>query len=274
MSVVGTLGGGFPYVRFGRGSEPLVVLPGLAFDNDPPNVTDGRLYAWSMRRLAAGRTVTVLRRPRGIANAVPGELSTADIADRYAAALSAESGPVDVMGLSTGGLIAQHLALRHPGLVRALVLAVSGLRIADLGRQLCTTWLAQVEQQDWRALRGGLAAAAVDGPVAQRLARFLGGSGHAPDPRDVTDIAATIRADLQHDTSADLPQMTVPTLVLGGRDDPFFPEPVLRATADAIPGAVVSVHAGGHGVPKHHSGWLTDQVTGFLGPTGATARQE
>ena len=57
----------------------------------------------------------------------------------------------------------------------------------------------------------------------------------------------------------------MPTLILGGRDDPFFPEPVLRATAAAIPGAQVEVHAGGHGVPKHHSRWLQDEVATFLG---------
>lgn len=267
MSAVGTLGGRFPYVRFGRGTQPLVVLPGLAFDNDAPTAKDGRLYAWSMRRLAAGRTVTVLRRPRGIASDADGELSTADIADRYASVLADEPGPVDVLALSTGGLIAQHLALRHPGLVRRLVLAVSGVKIANPGREICQLWLVQADERDWRSLRGGLLASAVDGRPAQGLARLLGGFGRRPDDRDVVDFVATVRADLQHDTSADLPGMTVPTLVLGGRDDPFFPEPVLRATAAAIPGATVAVHAGGHGVPKHHSGWLQDQVAAFLNET-------
>ena len=168
------------------------------------------------------------------------------------------------MGLSTGGLIAQHLALRHPGMVRRLVLAVSGARIAEVGRQLCQTWLTQAERQDWRALRGGLTAAAVDGQTNQRIARLLGGSGRRPDPRDVADFATTTRAVLRHDTTGALPGLTVPTLVLGGRDDPFFPQPVLRATAAAIPGGQVAVHAGGHGVPKHHSRWLQDQVTTFL----------
>jgi pimeloyl-ACP methyl ester carboxylesterase len=248
------------------------MLPGLAFDNGAPTSADARLYAWSMRRLAAGRTVTVLRRPRGIANAVPHDLSTADIADLYAEALAAEPGPFDVLGLSTGGLIAQHLALRHPGLVRRLVLAVTGARIAPAGREICQAWLDHVERQDWRALRGTLTASAVDGPIAQRLARLLGGSGRRPDPRDVADFEATVRADLRHDTTEALPTMAVPTLVLGGRNDPFFPEPVLQATAAAIPDARVEVHAGGHGVPKHHSRWLQDQVVAFLGSPAAPSR--
>jgi pimeloyl-ACP methyl ester carboxylesterase len=267
MSTIGTLGRRFPYLRFGDGPAPLVVLPGLAFDNDPPTASEARLYGWSMRRLAAGRTVTVLRRPRGIVSGPADEPDTADIADLYASVLADQPGPVDVMGLSTGGLIAQHLALRHPDLVRRLVLAVSGAAIAEAGRRICRTWLVQADRQDWRALRGTLLASAVDGNTTQRLAELLGGSGRRPDPRDVADFQATVRADLHHDTSDLLSRLTMPTLVVGGRDDPFFPEPVLHATAAQIPGARVAVHAGGHGIPKHHSGWLQDQATAFLAET-------
>ena len=71
-----------------------------------------------------------------------------------------ELGPVDVMALSTGGLIGQHLALQHPELVRRLVLVVSGARLADAGRQMCRTWLAYSWAEDWRSLRGAMAAAA------------------------------------------------------------------------------------------------------------------
>jgi len=264
VNAVGMLGSRFPYLRFGEGPQPLILLPGLSFDNDSPSAAEARLYGWSMRRLAAGRTVTVLRRPRGIASASSNSLDTADIADRYASVLTGEPGPVDVLGLSTGGLVAQQLALRHPALVRRLVLAVTGARIAEAGRRICQAWLVQSQRQDWRGVRGTLTASAVDGRTAQRLARLLGGSGRPPDPRDVADFEATVRADLRHDTSETLRGLTVPTLVLGGREDPFFPEPDLMATAAQIPDARLAIHAGGHGVPKHHSGWLQEQVTAFL----------
>ena len=210
MSAVGTLQGRFAYVRFGSGPAPLVVLPGLAFDNDAPTAADARIYGWAMRRLAVRRTVTVLKRPRGIASAAAAELSTEDIADLYAGVLADELGQVDVMGLSTGGLIAQHLALRHPELVGRLVLAVSGARIAEAGRQMCQTWLGHAERRDWRALRGGLTASAVDGRAAQRIAQVMGGSGRQPDPRDVADFEATTRAVLGHDTSGALPGWPCP----------------------------------------------------------------
>ena len=273
MNTVGTLQGRFPFVRFGTGPAALVLLPGLAFDNTVPGSATARAYGWGMRRLAVGRTITDLKRPRGVVSGTRSDelgepiLETEDLAEIYAPVLRDEFGPVDVMAFSTGGLIAQHLALRHPDLVRRLVLVVSGARIASAGRQLCQTWSTLSEQRDWRSLRGSLAASAVDGPVATWLARLLGGSGPSPDPRDVDDFRATVAAVLRHDTTDALHAITVPTLILGGRDDPFFPEPVLRATATAIPDADLEVHAGGHGIPKHHSRWLQDRVAAFLDST-------
>jgi pimeloyl-ACP methyl ester carboxylesterase len=270
MSAAGLVQGRFPYVRFGTGPEPLVLLAGMVFDNPVPGSASARAYAWSLHRLAVGRTVTVLWRPRGIGGPLadgrderdgPG---TAELADAYASVIRDELGPADMMALSTGGLIAQHLALRHPELVRRLVLVVTGARIADAGRQRCRAWLASSRGEDWRSLRGDLAAAAVDGAVATRLARLLGGSGRDPDAQDVVDFRATVSAVLRHDMTDALAGITAPTLVLGGRDDPFFPEPVLRATAAGIPGALAEVRAGGHGVPKQHGRWLQNRATTFL----------
>jgi pimeloyl-ACP methyl ester carboxylesterase len=270
MSAVGTLQGRFAFVRFGNGPVPLVVLPGMAFDNPVPSIASARAYAWGMRCLAAGRTVTVLNRPRGIVSEAASDgldepaMETADYADIYAPVLENDFGPVDIMAFSTGGLIAQHLALRHPALVRRLILVVSSAQIAERGRQMCQTWTALCQQKDWRSLRGALLASAVDGPVATWLAWRLGSSGRDPDPQDVADFQALVAAVLRHDTTGALHRITMPTLILGGKDDPFFPEPVLRATAAEIPGAHLQAHAGGHGVPKNHGRWLQDEVSAFL----------
>jgi pimeloyl-ACP methyl ester carboxylesterase len=71
---------------------------------------------------------------------------------------------------------------------------------------------------------------------------------------------------LAHDTRAALPGLRVPTLVVGGALDPFFPEPSLRETARAIPGAELAVFPrGGHGVPKQRARAVQEAVAAFLG---------
>lgn len=270
MAAVATELGSFqdrlPYLRIGTGAAPLVVLPGLALTTTTPRGLTLAAYARGFRRLAQDHTLYVVPRPRGLRRG----MSTGDLAAEYAAVLRPELGRFALMGMSTGGLIAQHLAVAEPAVDR-LVLVVAGARIDRAGRAHCERWLELAARRRWRALHGDLAAIAVDGRVPQALARaVLALSGHAPTDEEAADFVTTVQADLAHDASQALRALRVPTLVVGGALDPFFPEPVLRATADAIPQAQLRVFPhNGHGVPKHRSGELLRAVAEFLAP-GAT----
>jgi pimeloyl-ACP methyl ester carboxylesterase len=169
------------------------------------------------------------------------------------------------MGMSTGGLIAQYLALAEPAVER-LVLVVSGARLGPSGRARCEHWLELAGQGRWRALHGDLAAIAVDGRAAQTVARaVLWLSGRTPTEAEATDFRTTVRAVLAHDARAALRTLRTPSLVVGGALDPFFPESVLRETAQAIPGAELTVFPrGGHGVPKQRAGAMQEAVAAFL----------
>lgn len=261
-AVTGTLAGRLPFVRIGTGGPPLVVLPGLALTHDVPRGLTLAAYAQGFRRLAQHHTVHIVSRPAGPAAGA----STADIAAAYAAVLRAELGIYRLMGLSTGGLIAQHVALDHSSDVERLVLVVTGARLAPAGRAICERWLELARAGRWRELSGDLAAVAVDGRAVQALARFVGsGTGRRPTGQEAADFAVTVSAVLAHDTSARLAGLATPTLVVGGARDPFFPEASLRATAGAIPRAELRVFARqGHGVPKHRAGALQDAVSAFL----------
>lgn len=259
----GVLHDQFPYVRVGAGRKPLVVLPGMALDNKKASGLVARSYGHGFRRLADEYTLYIVQRRRG--PSAPAD--TKQLAADYAQVLSHHFGQVRLMGLSTGGLIAQHIALDHPELVEGLVLVVSGAYLSRRGRDICLRWCELAQRQQWRQLRGELATAAVDGAGAQRVARAFGTlfGGKAPTTADAAAFIALVDADLAHDTSTELSRVDVPAIVIGGADDPFFPEPLLKETAAAIPQAELRIYPNtGHGLPKRHGKRLQEDVLKFL----------
>jgi pimeloyl-ACP methyl ester carboxylesterase len=112
-----------------------------------------------------------------------------------------------------------------------------------------------------------MGAEVVDGPVLRRIARsVLSLTGRAPTDTEAADFVTMTSAVLAHDTTAALPELRMPALVLGGSVDPFFPADALEATAAAIPDAELRIlPGGGHGVPKQRSAVVQDAVAAFLG---------
>ena len=84
-------------------------------------------------------------------------------------------------------------------------------------------------------------------------------------PSDPSDFLTTLEADLGHDTTDRLPEISTPTLIIGGSEDPFFSESLLRETAGKIPDAELRVYEGvGHGVPKERKRRYEDDALAFL----------
>ena len=260
----GTFLGEFPYVRFGSGPENLVILPGLTLDNEPEN----RFAAWTYRlgfgRFARDYAVYVINRRRGM----PPGYTTQDMAADYAAVLEQKLGPSHIMGFSTGGDIAQYVALNHPGALRSLVLVVSACRLSEEGREICERWLTLAREGRWQELRADMASVAVSGETNKRLARaFVRVFGRLVlrVPSDPQDFLTTLGADLGHDTTGRLGEISAPTLLVGGNEDPFFSEDLLRETAEKVPGAALRVYEGvGHGVPKERKRRYEEDALAFL----------
>jgi pimeloyl-ACP methyl ester carboxylesterase len=261
----GTFLGEFPYVRFGSGPQNLVILPGTTLENEPPS----RVAAWTYRlgfgRFARDYTVYVINRRRGM----PPGYTTRDMAADYAAVLEQELGPSHIMGFSTGGEIAQYVAIDHLASVRSLILVVSACRLSEAGREICERWQALAREDRWRELRADMASVAVSSETNKRLARaFIRVFGNLVFrvPSDPSDFLTTLDADLQHDTTGQLGGISAPTLVIGGNEDPFFSEGLMHETADKIPDATLRIYEGvGHGVPKERKRRYEDDVLAFLG---------
>jgi pimeloyl-ACP methyl ester carboxylesterase len=261
----GTFLGEFPYMRLGNGLENIVILPGITLDNEPPS----RFAAWTYRlgfsRFARDYTVYVINRRRGM----PPGYSTRDMAQDYARVIEGELGTSHVMGFSTGGSIAQYVALDHPGALQSLVLIVSACRLSEEGRKTCQRWQALARQGRWRELRADMASVAVSGETNKRLARtFIRVFGRLvfKVPSDPQDFLTTLEADLGHDTTRRLGEISTPSLIIGGSEDPFFSEGLLRETAEKIPRCTLRVYEGvGHGVPKELKRRYEEDTLAFVG---------
>jgi pimeloyl-ACP methyl ester carboxylesterase len=170
-----------------------------------------------------------------------GPVSVVTMAEDAAAVLRALDIPsAHVAGFSGGSIVSQELALRHPELVRSLVLQSTWPVMDSYLRSwlLFVRWLLEVAPSERAFLEGFFldiytARAHNDGTVAQMIEEVLA----FPHKQRTEDVHRYIDAFLDHDTTDRLGEIAAPTLVLaGGRDSTARPR-LCRAVAKRIPGA-------------------------------------
>jgi pimeloyl-ACP methyl ester carboxylesterase len=264
----GAMYGGLPYLAFGQGPS-LVVLAGLTPEHVSPAGMARRWQVGKLSSLSDRFTVHLVNRKPGLR---PGS-TIRDLAGHYADAIEREfGGPVLVQGESTGGSIAQQLAIDRPDLVRRLVLADSACRLSERGRlaqQAQARLIGAGRPRRAYAAIGPLLAASTLGAHAMTVLMWLLGARIAP--RDPSDLLITIAAEDAFDSSGQLHRITAPTLVIGGERDAFYSPDLFQETANRIPDARLCLYPGkGHGVGLMHRP-AVEEIGRFLG-TGAEAR--
>jgi 3-oxoadipate enol-lactonase len=205
--------------------------------------------------LAGGRRVLSVNH-LGIAGSSrpKGHFSIADLAAAQAESLDVlgVTGPVDVFGISMGGMTAQELALNHPGHVRSLVLGCTTPGGAH------ATWTAQ---SDMEKLVGALQSR--DAAKAMRASweiNVSAGFAAEHDDRFEEYVEASVqnRVSLRvlseqvqalhgHDAVDRLAAIGVPTTIAHGTEDLLLPYPNAARLLASIPGATLETFDGaGH----------------------------
>ncbi|MGH3310213.1 MAG: alpha/beta fold hydrolase [Streptomyces sp.] len=145
-----------------------------------------------------------------------------------------------VAGFSGGSVIAQELALRHPELVRSLVLQSTWTVMDPYFRSwlLFIRWLVEVAPSEREFLEGFYLdiytpRAHNDGTVDQFIEEVLA----FPHKQSAMDVQRFLDAFIGHDTADRLPEIAAPTLVLAGGRDTTARPPLGRAVAERIPHA-------------------------------------
>jgi pimeloyl-ACP methyl ester carboxylesterase len=243
---------GLPYNRMGNGPRTLVIFQGSAFENKPATGLMAQVLVSPYKFLEKDFTIYVVTRKPGL----PDGYSMQDMANDYATMIEEEFGkPVDVIGISTGGSIAQHFAADHPGLLRKLIIHSSAYTLSEWAKSLQLRVASLARQRQWRAAYDAqLSPTLTYNGVKKYVARpvwwigvLLAGTFAAPE--DPSDLVVTIEAEDKHNFKDRLGQITAPTLVVAGDKDPFYSEALFRETAEGIPNARLILYKGmGHPV--------------------------
>jgi pimeloyl-ACP methyl ester carboxylesterase len=163
-----------------------------------------------------------------------------------------------VCGASMGGMIAQHLAARHPQRVKSLVLMMTtsgSRRLPQAAPKVRRALLSRPDGRDPAAVVAHLT----------KVMTLIGSPGYRPEParlqrrlqmavarawrpagtaRQITAVAA------DGDRSALLGCIAAPTRVIHGHDDPLVPVASGHDLVHRIPGAVADIVPGmGHDLP-------------------------
>lgn len=181
--------------------------------------------------------------------------SMADYADDCAALLDTLGWErAHVIGVSFGGMVAQHVALRHADRVDKLVLACTSsggaggasfdlLSVADLDpAERAAVTLPILDTRNEPSTDPPTYA-----PWFDVLApRMVAGPINADDPASATGARRQLEARAGHDTWEQLPALAAETFVIGGRYDAQAPPDNVERLADRIPKSRLEFFDGGH----------------------------
>lgn len=159
-----------------------------------------------------------------------------------------------VIGVSFGGMVAQELAVRHPGRIDRLVLCCTSSggagqpsyplheleELPDEERGLRSLELSDRRMDAaWREANPGV----LDAVRKMMAARAEVGAG---EPDRERGARMQLEARQHHDVYERLPLATMPTLVCAGRHDGIAPVRNSQAIVDRLPDATLEVFEGGH----------------------------
>ncbi len=252
---------GADYIRFGTGKKNLIMLPGLG---DGLCTTKGTALPMALyyRSLAKDYTVYMFSRKTEL----PEGCTTRDMARDLKDAME-ELGvkKASLVGVSMGGMIAQHFAADYPEKVEKLVLVVTCGRENPILLESLGEWVACARRDDYTALMDSNLRRIYSEDYYRRNKWMVPITGALTKPKNYGRFFVMAEACRTHNAWESLPAITAPTLVMGGEQDKSLGGDASREIAERIPGAELKIYPQwGHGLYEEAKDFLPT-VTEFLG---------
>ncbi len=227
------------YIVFGKGARHLIMIPGLG---DGLVTVRGKALPFAMlyRMYARDYRVWVFSRR----DPMPHGHTTRDMANdlKYAMdRLGIEK--AHIIGISQGGMIAQHLAAEHPQKVDRLVLTVTAPRTNPLMEENIRRWMDMARRNAYGALMADNLENMYSEAYVRRNKWLLPITARVGRPKSFERFLIQAEACLHHDAEAILASITAPTLILGGAGDRTLGVEGSHALHDAIEGSCLHIWA-------------------------------
>ena len=203
------------YVTFGKGNQPLVIIPGLG---DGLQTVKGMAMPFSItyRILAERYKIYVFSRINELRRGYSTRDMVADVAEAMEV-LNITS--AYVMGISQGGMIAQWVAVDFPEKVEKLVLAVTTAKPSQLARERIEHWQKLSQSGNFKHLMLDIAKHSYTQKSYQKwrlLYNVMGIFGRIKDKQRISIQAVSC---LKHDSLVVLERISCPTLIIGAEKD-------------------------------------------------------
>ena len=221
------------YIRFGTGGKVLVILPGLG---DGLRSVKGTALPMAVTYRAFAKAFTVYGFSRK--NGLPQGYTTREMAADQAQAME-QLGiqKADVLGVSMGGMIAQHLAIDYPEKVGRLILTVTSARPNPILEASIDEWVSCAKRGDNTAFMDSNVRRIYSAEYYRKNKWLVPIMGKLTKPKSYDRFFIQADACLKHNAFDNLHQIQAPTMVIGGEKDNALGGDASREIAAQIPGA-------------------------------------
>ena len=226
------------YAEFGTGEKSLLMIPGVG-DGLRTDRKLAHMYALLYRKFAKGYKVYVFSQK----NKMPDRYSTRKMAGDVREAMKILGiEKADVIGVSLGGMIAQHLAADYPEVVEKLVLVVTSARKNQYIQSALSGWIEMAKRGDYRKLM-------LDTMKKMYTKDYLAKNRWAVNMavkfgkvKSYDRFIIMAKACIYHDAYEKLDRIQAKTLIIGGELDRTVGAKASYELAERIPGSTLKMY--------------------------------
>ena len=200
-------------IQFGKGKKQLIMIAGLG---DGLKTVKGMALPFSIMysKFKKDYTVTVISRN----NTLKENDTTKDMAIELKKVMDILGiQKADIVGVSQGGMIAQHLAVNYPECINKLVLVVTVPYANENTKQLISNWIHYVENDNYKQLMDENVKMMYTDKYYQSNKWMIPLVSKFSKPKSFERFIIMAKACITH--YCDVTSIKVPTFIIGGKND-------------------------------------------------------